>query len=85
MGATCTIYYRDRSEQPVAGHVTSANSVFEAARIALNWWAGWGGEQPADNTILEIRTVGNYEKCYYVRVGRVRSGNRASKPANSQD
>ena len=77
---TCTVYVRDYNDRRlVAGHVTSANTVFEACRIALAWWESPHGRRLyfSDDTILEVHLVGR-EEGWKVRSGSVRRLNSES-------
>jgi hypothetical protein len=73
---TCTVYVRAKDGRFILGHVTAANSVFEAARNGLLWFEddSHGKAHPqSDDTILEVRTVGEYDNVHYVRVGSLRN------------
>jgi hypothetical protein len=72
---TCTVYARGKDGHFILGHVTAADSVFEAARKGLAWFedGSHGKAHPQSNdTIFEVRPVGNYDDVHYVRVGTVR-------------
>ena len=71
---TCTVYVRDRRDgHLVAGHVTDAQSVFAACRLALAWFESDHGRVRyfPDETILEVQRI-SQEKIWYVRAGTVR-------------
>jgi hypothetical protein len=73
---TRTVYVRGKNGHFILGHVTAADSVFEAARKGLAWFedASHGKAHPqSDATILEVRPVGDYDNVHYVRVGTLRS------------
>jgi hypothetical protein len=73
---TCTVYVRAKDGHFVLGHLTAADSVFEAARKGLACFEddSHGKAHPqSDDTILEVRPVANYEKVHYVRVGSLRN------------
>jgi hypothetical protein len=67
---TCTVYVRAKDGHFILGHVTAANSVFEAARNVA--WPGLrmratGKAHPqSDDTILEVRPVSDYDNVHYV-------------------
>jgi len=53
----------------------------QGARNDLDWFedAGHGKAHPqSDDTISEVRPVGDYENVYYVRVGTLRKANSGS-------
>jgi len=61
---TCTVYVRAKDDHFILGHVTAAESVFDAARNGLTWFedASHGNaHQQSDDTILEVRPVGDYD------------------------
>jgi hypothetical protein len=73
---TCTVYVRAKDGHFILGHVTAADSVFEAARKGLAWFedAGHGKSHlQSDNKILEVRPVADYNSVHYVRVGTLRN------------
>jgi hypothetical protein len=71
---TCTVYVRAKDGHFILGHVTAANSVFDAARNGLASFedASHGKAHPqSDDTILEVRPVCDYAHVHYVRVGTI--------------
>jgi hypothetical protein len=73
---TCTVYVRGKDGHFVLGHVACADSVFQAARKGLAWFedTSHGQAHPqSDDTILEVRPIGDYDKVHYVRVGTLRN------------
>ena len=79
---TCTVYVRDyRDGHLVAGHVTAAETLFEACRTALAWWESPHGRPLyfSDDTVLEVHRLGR-EKGWKVRAGTARGGSKERVP-----
>lgn len=70
---TCTVYFR-APDGRLAGHTTEAETLFEACRNALAWFADpdWQGPRPTEDTILEVQVVSRAEK-WRVRTGFLKS------------
>ena len=60
MNRTCVVSFKTRQGKNYA-HVTAAETVFEAVRTAIEWFADpyWSGPKPTLETIFEVTLVGD--------------------------
>lgn len=70
---TASVYFRDRDGQPLGGHTTSGDTLFEVVRRAWNWFQDpfWKGPRPTLDTVFEVAGMLEGEaKVWHVRAGR---------------